>query len=281
MSSVELQKGSAESAPRHQSDTAGPLDALPPIACAWSTRSFAPLLVKAAEAASATSLLPRVVLVLCMHHAAAVCELGRGTGGEWGEPHDRLLSNTTAESILYRSGMFALRGEARDYTWHSRAPFAFFHPISALLKTPATIGYLFALLLLAAARQPASRAARFLRLYDAVAAVADVLRAGCPNALTRRGAQLLEARATQRARVHAAFDQLLDKYRGAMASSRASGRSSQPRVEADGAAGKHATTAVLKSPTPHCAAGRAVSPHSRIDAHRAGPSEAPMPSCSV
>ena len=194
-----------------------------------------------AERLATLGVVPRVLLILGMHHAAILSELSRGTAHHnWDAPADRRVtlgsrgsksagksarksaskgasndidakSEASPSSMAYRSGVFALRSEARQ--WSGIPPFARFHLMCGLLKTPPTVLYLLALLATVHIRRPLGAAAHALGVLFALALFRRALRSHRLTEWARTRIARLMARSAWQSRVDAAFSQLLGRHR--------------------------------------------------------------------
>ena len=185
--------------------------ALSAMACFRERGVLSPALVRAAEAAAASGLVPRALLIMCMHHAAAVAELTRGEDSGWDQPIEPLADDDTGSSILYKSGVFALRSEA---VGPSIPPFAHFHATTALLKTPPTLLYLLAILIVAALRTPIYAAFSAIGVPLALAWFKGLLRSNRFTVWARRRLVRLMERTEWQKQVDAEFLKLMEKRRG-------------------------------------------------------------------
>ena len=193
-----------------------PPSPLSPIACLLERGVGVPALLAAAEWAHATGIVPRLLLTLCIHHVAAVAELANGADGEWDQPTDAAAMNATlGSSLLYKSGVFAQRREAAGTIGDAATPFANFHLLTALLKTPPTLLYLLLLLIIAASRAPSLAALKTVGVPLMIAVFARALRSSTIfNWAAQRYARLTRRSEWQR-QVATELDKLLQKRRPA------------------------------------------------------------------
>lgn len=185
---------------------------LAPRACFKERGVISAALVAVAQMAADTGLFPRLLLTLTMHHAAALAELSQAGHSEWGEPPDGSSAlGTGGSSIVYRSGFFAARSEAKGLS--TRPPFANHAAVVALMKTPPVLWYLLLLLALVTARTPIAVTVHTLGVPIALAFFARALRCDRFASWVRQRLAALRAQVEWQQKVDVAFAKLMDRHR--------------------------------------------------------------------
>ena len=191
--------------------TSEPSPPLPPNDCFKSRGVAGPLLVSGCEYLAATTLVPKLLLVLSMQHAAAVAELTRsgGSSSEWGSPNDAGDGN----ALVYRSGVHAYRHEAYTDDEQVPPPLASLHLMIWLLKTSQVLMYLIILFILAACRTPIYSLLRSIGVPVMLSLFSRMLRFDTVAEWAKQRISRITQATAWNGQVDEEFDKLMDRHR--------------------------------------------------------------------